>query len=285
MTDPGTTARADDGGPDAELTAVLAGCRAAHARLLDTVAGLDEAGVRGPSRLEGWTVGHVLTHLARNADSHTRMLGAALQGDTVEQYAGGGQERAGAIEGGADRPVAELRTDLVRSTAELESAWAAMTPQAWDGHALSRGRPWPCRTLPFFRWREVEIHHVDAGTGYDPADWPDEYLRREVAALVDHGPRASRRRVTAPAAPGLADRTRPVTEPARPRPVGVERPELPRRVGRTDTAPGSPGAPGQGSSFKTCTALSRRNLGHTWSRKGTSASSVKMRSRVRAMGK
>ncbi len=73
-----------DDGPDAELAAelavVLAGCRASHARLLDTVDGLDEAGVRAPSLLAGWTVGHVLTHLARNADSHTRMLGAALAG-------------------------------------------------------------------------------------------------------------------------------------------------------------------------------------------------------------
>ncbi len=188
MTDLGGASGGADHGPDAEVAAVLAGCRASHARLLDTVAGLDEAGVRGPSRLEGWTVGHVLTHLARNADSHTRMLRAALQGEAVEQYAGGGQERAGAIEGGADRPVAELRTDVVRSTTELEAAWAAMTPHAWDGHGLSRGRPWPCRTLPFFRWREVEVHHVDAGTGYDPADWPDEYVRRELPRLLSTVP-------------------------------------------------------------------------------------------------
>ena len=30
-----------------------------------------------PSLLPGWTVGHVLTHLARNADSMTRVLVAA----------------------------------------------------------------------------------------------------------------------------------------------------------------------------------------------------------------
>jgi len=179
-----------DGGAEAdsdrvsELEALLAGCRASHRRLLDTVAGLDEADVRAPSNLEGWSVGHALTHLARNADSHTRMLGAAVRGEAVEQYAGGREERASAIEAGAHRPASEVRDDVRRSTADLETAWAAMTPQAWAGNGLSRGHPWPCRSLPYFRWREVEIHHVDLGTGYDVQDWPDEYVERELPLLL-----------------------------------------------------------------------------------------------------
>jgi len=165
---------------EAELEAVLAGCRASHAMLVTTLSGLDDAAVRRPSRLDGWTVGHVMTHLARNADSHTRMLSAARQGQAVEQYAGGGEERANNIEAGARRSAGALLDDNVRSIAELEAAWVAMTPESWDGHGLSRGRPWPCRALPYFRWREVEIHHVDMGTGYDPADWPEEYVGREL---------------------------------------------------------------------------------------------------------
>jgi maleylpyruvate isomerase len=184
VTAPGATPGKGTTAPMAELESVVAGCRASHRRLLDTVAGLDDAAVRAPSRLKGWTVGHVLTHLARNADSHTRMLRAALAGDAVEQYAGGRPERAGAIEDGAGRPETELRHDVQRSTAELEATWAAMTPEAWDRHGLSHGRPWPCRTLPFFRWREVEIHHVDAGTGYEPDDWPEEYVRLELPLLA-----------------------------------------------------------------------------------------------------
>jgi len=168
----------------AELDAVIDGCRGSHRALLDTVSGLDERDVRAPSRLEGWSRGHVLTHLARNADSHTRMLGAALGGEAVEQYAGGREERAGAIEQGAGRPVSDLRADIQRSTAELEAAWSAMTPGAWAGHGLTRGRPWPCRTLPYFRWREVEIHRVDLGLGYEVTEWPDEYVRRELPLLL-----------------------------------------------------------------------------------------------------
>ncbi|HUY21189.1 MAG TPA: maleylpyruvate isomerase N-terminal domain-containing protein [Acidimicrobiales bacterium] len=166
--------------PDDELAFTVTGCRASHGRLLATLAGLDEELARRPSRLEGWTIGHVATHLARNADSHTRMLGAALAGDTVEQYAGGREERVAAIAAGADRGAGELLDDVRRSTAALESAWAAMTPEAWDGHGLARGRPWPCRSLPYSRWREVEIHHVDLGLGYEVDDWPDGYVRREL---------------------------------------------------------------------------------------------------------
>ncbi len=167
-----------------ELDTVVAGCRSSHVALLSSAGDLDEAALRGPSRLEGWSVGHVLTHLARNADSHTRMLSAAMHGDAVEQYAGGGQERAGNIEAGSGRSAEVLLDDMRRSIRELEAAWAAMTPEAWEGHGLSRGRRWPCRLMPYFRWREVEIHHVDMGTGYEPGHWPEEYVRRELAALL-----------------------------------------------------------------------------------------------------
>ncbi|MGA2521852.1 MAG: maleylpyruvate isomerase N-terminal domain-containing protein [Acidimicrobiales bacterium] len=163
-----------------ELAALLAGCRASHRTLLDVVGPLDEAAARRSSRLEHWTVGHVLTHLARNAASHTRMLRAALVGDAVEQYAGGGEERAEAIEAGAGRSAPELVADVVQTTAELEATWDAMTPSAWGGHGLSRGRPWPCRTIPWLRWREVEIHLVDLGVGYEPHRWPAAYVAREL---------------------------------------------------------------------------------------------------------
>ena len=42
----------------------------AQVRLEVAIARLDDRDVRRASSLPGWTVGHVLTHLARNADSH-----------------------------------------------------------------------------------------------------------------------------------------------------------------------------------------------------------------------
>ena len=193
--DPGT-------GDDLELETVMRGCRSSHERLVSAVSDFDDATLRSPSRLEGWTVGHIVTHLARNADSHTRMLTAAAHGEAVEQYAGGREERAGRIESGAGRSVQELLDDTLRSIADLESAWATMTPSAWDRHGLSRGHPWPCRAMPYFRWREVEIHHVDMGTGYEPGRWPEEYVGRELPLLLATVPDrlengAQRRRVLA----------------------------------------------------------------------------------------
>jgi maleylpyruvate isomerase len=168
----------------AELDVVLDGCRASHRRLLATMGHFDHDAVRAPSNLAGWTVGHVLTHLARNADSHTRMLRAALSGDAVEQYADGAVGRAEAIDAGASREASALRDDVARSTAELEETWAAMTPDAWDGHGLTRGRQWPCRTLPYARWREVEVHHADLGRGYGQSDWPIDYVDRELPLVL-----------------------------------------------------------------------------------------------------
>jgi hypothetical protein len=44
---------------------------AATERLLDGLDGLSDVQVAGPSLLPGWTRGHVLTHLARNAEGGT----------------------------------------------------------------------------------------------------------------------------------------------------------------------------------------------------------------------
>ncbi len=168
-----------------ELAATIAGCTSAHRRLEETVASVDDEVARRPSLLPDWTVGHVLTHLARNAESHVRMLDAALAGGAVEQYPGGHDQRGRDIEAGAGRPADELRADVRATTAALEAAWERMTPTAWGGHGLARGAEWPCRLLPFHRWREVEIHHVDLGLGYEPLDWPDEYVARELPLALD----------------------------------------------------------------------------------------------------
>ena len=56
---------------------------AATDSLVDGIGRLTDADTRGPSLLPGWTRGHVLTHLARNADGGTRLLGWARTGIPV----------------------------------------------------------------------------------------------------------------------------------------------------------------------------------------------------------
>lgn len=159
-------------------------CRAAHRRLFTTLDGIGDDLARRPSRLPGWTVGHVLTHLARNAESHVRILEAAARDQAVEQYAGGHEQRAADIEAGAGRPAAALAADVRDTTLVLEATWESVPPETWDRAGLARGEPWPCRLLPFHRWREIEVHHVDLGLGYDVTDWPAAYVARELPAAV-----------------------------------------------------------------------------------------------------
>ncbi len=42
-------------------TPMIVGCAAANARLFDRLEGIDDVVLARPSRLEGWSVGHVLT--------------------------------------------------------------------------------------------------------------------------------------------------------------------------------------------------------------------------------
>ncbi|WP_354211766.1 maleylpyruvate isomerase N-terminal domain-containing protein [Arthrobacter sp. UYCu511] len=69
-------------------------CREAQGRLMRRVYQLTNEGVQSASRLPGWTVGHVRTHLARNADAHARRLSGALSGHDVPKYQSGEQQRS-----------------------------------------------------------------------------------------------------------------------------------------------------------------------------------------------
>lgn len=108
---------------DTAPSAAIAACRAAHQRLLVTVSGVDDETVRRPSRLPAWSVGHVLTHLARNADGHVLRLEGALRGEEVARYPGGPEQRDRDIEQGAGRPATELIADVADSAKRLEVTW------------------------------------------------------------------------------------------------------------------------------------------------------------------
>jgi maleylpyruvate isomerase len=169
----------------------LEGAKAAHAGLLEDTAGIDDATARGASLLPHWTRGHVLTHLARNADSNTGVFLAAQRGEVVDQYPGGAEQRDGDIAAGAGRPAAALVADLVQSVGALEAAWDSTPDSVWRegrGRSSSRGAI-SLDEWVFSRWRETEVHHNDLGIGFTWARWSpgyvDEDLRRATAAYVD----------------------------------------------------------------------------------------------------
>jgi maleylpyruvate isomerase len=167
-------------------SADLEGAHAAHALLLASLAGLDDEAARAPSNLPGWTRGHVVTHLARNADSFTGMIAAAARGEVAEQYPGGMRQRADDIEAGSGRGAAELVADVERACRQLEQAWADTTEEMWrSGAGRSRDALVPLAELPFRRWRETEIHHADLGLDFGWSDWGDAFVTAELERTVE----------------------------------------------------------------------------------------------------
>jgi maleylpyruvate isomerase len=161
-----------------------AGAAGAHLAVVDALQHLTDSEVTQPSLLPGWTVGHVATHIARNAEGHKRMLDAAIRGEVGQMYPGGREQRNGDIEAGAQRPAAELAADVADSAAQLEATWAAMPPEAWAGRGTLIDREVTMIDLPFIRWREVAVHHADLGIGFSWSDWNVEYVRLELARMT-----------------------------------------------------------------------------------------------------
>jgi maleylpyruvate isomerase len=171
---------------DLEADPVQAVClsRAAHARLTATVERTTDEHIRSSSRLPGWTIAHVLTHIARNADGHARRLAGALRGEDVRRYPGGPAQRDSEINKGARRSVESILADLDTSQRQLDSVWEQSMAAGWPHAALRGDDHWPTTASPVRRLREVEMHHVDLGLGYEPSDWPEEYVAWELPLLL-----------------------------------------------------------------------------------------------------
>jgi maleylpyruvate isomerase len=166
-----------------DLDRDMAGCRGAHQRLLASLEQLTDLQARQPSLLPGWTVGHVVAHLARNADSHVRMFEGAERGESVWQYPDM-ESRDADIEAGSRLPATDLVRDLTESIDRLEAVWAATSDAAWAGEGRNVHGPVAITDLPFRRWREAEVHLADLGLGVTPADWSPEYVRLELVRMA-----------------------------------------------------------------------------------------------------
>jgi maleylpyruvate isomerase len=169
-------------------TALVDGCLAAQATLLAALPAITDEVARQPSLLPGWTVGHVLTHLARNADSLVWRLEGAAVGELRDQYPGGLAERAEAIEAGAGRSAAELVEDVTSSADAVARVITDLPLAAWDAPSrTSRGVVEDSRDAVLSRWREVVVHHADMGLG--PVPFPpalvEAWLPRELPRLAE----------------------------------------------------------------------------------------------------
>jgi maleylpyruvate isomerase len=146
--------------------------------LLQTARGLDDAAVRAPSRLPGWTRGHVLTHVARNADGLGNVVRTGVTGEFTPMYVST-ERRNADIEDGSGRSPADLEADIESSAERLLALLADVPPDRLD-ITVPTGRAFDLRMqdVLWMRLREVTYHHVDLDAGFTFADLPDEVLRR-----------------------------------------------------------------------------------------------------------
>ncbi|MDQ3617021.1 MAG: maleylpyruvate isomerase family mycothiol-dependent enzyme [Actinomycetota bacterium] len=166
------------------LLAHLHETAAATTRYLEALTVLDETDVRAPSLLPGWSRGHVVTHVARNADGLRNLMVWARTGAEHPQYASWEQRNLD-IEAGAGRSVAVLVEDSCSSAGRFADEVENLSGDAWDFpvRTLSSTNPFPARDVLPARRIEVEVHHADLGGAYSSADWPRDFTEMMIARV------------------------------------------------------------------------------------------------------
>jgi maleylpyruvate isomerase len=157
---------------------------AAHRRLAATLSGLSDSQARQPSLLADWSVGHVVAHIALNAEAFVNVAADLSAGRFGEMYPGGVARRNADIEALSSASAEQLRTRVEAACASFETTWSALTEEQLQGefglvHTGSPGAP--ALEVPLRRLREVEIHHADAGLAtFTYEDLSDAYVDRDL---------------------------------------------------------------------------------------------------------
>jgi maleylpyruvate isomerase len=161
----------------------LAAAAVAADRLLRSVERMRPEQVFEPSALPGWTRGHVLAHISRNADALGNLLRGARTSQPIPMYPSP-ESRDRGIEDGAKHPLAEQLADLRASGLRFVAATEAMPDAAWSVEVPHRTGAFPASDVPLKRIAEVEYHHVDLGLDYTPAHWPATFVARQLTDLT-----------------------------------------------------------------------------------------------------
>ena len=221
----------------------LALAQLAQARVDELVLALDEATTHGPSLLPGWTRGHVISHLARNADGLVNLLNWAKSGVEHPMYASAA-DRDADIEEGSRRLLQIQQEDLAAASGRLFAAAEDLPAGSWTATVSARtGTPMPATLIPWLRVNELLVHAIDLNCGHtfdDLVELAGEHLETVLAFMVSRfAGRADVPSVnleivlpdgTARAIPlGVASATAP-------RVIGLAAPAIAWLTGRTDGA-------------------------------------------------
>ncbi len=219
---PGITA-----GDARHAQAGLALAQLAQVRVDELVASLDETASHGPSLLPGWTRGHVISHLARNADGLVNLLSWAKSGIEHPMYASTA-DRDADIEEGARRLLQIQQEDLAAASARFFAAARDLPTSSWTATVTARaGAALPATLIPWLRANELLVHAVDLNCGHtfdDLVELAGEHLETVLAFMVSRfAGRSDVPSVTLEIV--LPDGT------ARAIPLGIDSPTAPRIVG------------------------------------------------------
>ncbi|GAB2976889.1 maleylpyruvate isomerase family mycothiol-dependent enzyme [Nocardioides montaniterrae] len=159
-------------------------------RYLASLADLTDEQLREPSLLPGWTRGHVVAHVALNAHGLARALRGARTDAPIPVY-DSQQSRNAEVEerssGSADELRAQNQMASLRLAGELRLMKVGVSVERIPG-----GPVMDAPTIVEARWREVEVHRVDLGLGYTPADWPLPFAASALeTAAADRGEQVS----------------------------------------------------------------------------------------------
>lgn len=168
-----------------DISTRLEALESSTASLLRSIEDLDDNEARAASLLPGWSRGHVLTHIARNADAMVNLVTWARSGTETPMYASRDRRDAD-IAAGADRSAAALRSDISESHERLLTAMAELSDEQWAssirwGAAGTAGEAW---AIPTLRRTEVEIHHVDLDLVYTLAHLPEDFVEHMLTEVT-----------------------------------------------------------------------------------------------------
>lgn len=186
------------------VSTLLDWVREGHQRLEDELGNQPPDALAQPSILPGWTRGHIVTHLARNADGLRNLLHWARTGERTPMYPSY-EVRNSQIELGAGRPLSEQLADLHGASARFLEAAEQLDDGQWDATVETvQGQSLPARQVPWMRAREVWVHLGDLDLGLEASPLPDPVAHALLEDVARWRDRTTSERVTL-RAPGMPD--------------------------------------------------------------------------------
>ena len=186
-----------------DIQVIVKEVEAATDRLINSATELSQSQIAEPSALPGWSRGHVLTHLARNADGLRALLLSARSRTALRMYASP-STRVADIDAGATRPADVIAVDLVEASRRFLAEMHAMPSASWSRTVAftSGAEPSPplvkAADIAVMRLQEIELHHIDLDVDYSVRNVPTPVAVRLLERVVRQRDRQSLRiRVTA----------------------------------------------------------------------------------------